>query len=307
MFKNILLPLILLAFSWLTNAQDFKATPIVIDSDIHGDLYLSNPKSDLLSIVIAGSGPTDRNGNQPPMLTTNAYKLLAEGLAKKKINTFTFDKRMLAQIKKQDVKEENMRFQDLSIDLDLIINHFKKSYSKIVLIGHSEGALVATMNSNNPSVQKVILLAGQGETIDHIISDQITKSAPFLSKKADEILKELKQGKQVEDVIPLLQSFFRPSVQPYLISWIQVDPIREVQKTDKSLLIVQGTKDLQVDLKQGEKLHQAKPAAKLITLDGMNHVLKKVTTDAENQASYAKSHYPLHPELVSILANFITE
>lgn len=305
MFKNFIIPLVLLAFSWFAKAQDYTIESTVIDSELYGNLYVANPKSDVLCIVIAGSGPTDRNGNQPPLLMSNAYKLLAEGLAQKQINTFTFDKRMIAQMKKQNVKEENMRFEDLSTDLDFVLNHFKKSYSNIVLIGHSEGALVATMNSNNASVQKIILLAGQGETIDHILREQIATSAPFLSQKADDILQALKQGKQVEHVIPMLQSVFRPSVQPYLISWIQVDPIREIQKTEKPILIVQGNKDLQVDLKQGEKLHQARPSAKLVTLDGMNHVLKKVATEAENRASYAKSTYPLHPELVPILVDFI--
>ena len=286
-------------------SQNFKKEIIDIDSDIQGDLYIGDAKNKSVSIFIAGSGPTDRNGNALPIMTTNAYKLLAEGLSQNKQNIFTYDKRAVALSKKKDAPENEGIFEDNVNDLNLIINTLKKRFSSITLIGHSEGALVALLAANDPSVTKYISISGPGETIDKTLSKQIAKNAPFLQKQSDEILSELKKGNTVDNVIPMLQSLFRPSVQPYLISWIKFDPAIEIKKLNKPILIIQGDKDLQVDLEQGKLLHQANPKSTIVTLAGMNHVFKDIEKDEDNMKSYNNGTLPIHTELVPTILNFI--
>lgn len=286
-------------------SQNFTKEIIDIDSEIQGDLYIGDAQNKTVSIFIAGSGPTDRNGNTIPMLTTNAYKFLAEGLAQNGQNIFTYDKRVIAQIKNNNADESKALFEDNVDDLNLIINTLKKRFSSITLIGHSEGALVALLAANDPSVTKYISISGPGETIDKTLSKQIAQNAPFLKKQTDDILSELKKGNTVDNVIPMLQSLFRPSVQPYLISWIKFDPTIEIQKLNKPILIIQGDKDIQVDLEQGKLLHQANPKSTLVTLSGMNHVFKNIEKDEDNMKSYNNGSLPLHTELVPTILNFI--
>lgn len=296
---------ILILSTVLGYSQDFKKEIIDIDSEIQGDLYIGDSKNNSVSIFIAGSGPTDRNGNSLPMMTTNAYKLVAEGLAQNKQNIFTYDKRAVALSKKKGAPESEGVFEDNVNDLNLVINTLKKRFTSITLIGHSEGALVALLAANTPEVTKYISISGPGETIDKTLSKQIAKNAPFLQKQSDEILSELKKGNTVDNVIPMLQSLFRPSVQPYLISWIKFDPAIEIKKLNKPILIIQGDKDIQVDLEQGKLLHQANPKSTIVTLTGMNHVFKNIEKDEDNIKSYQNGSLPIHPELVTTIINFL--
>ncbi|MDR0195133.1 MAG: lysophospholipase [Myroides sp.] len=290
----------------LTTSLGFSQTTIQIDSEIDGDLYLANKDSKQLAIIIAGSGPTNKNGNNPAGVKANSYKYLAEGLKENGINTFTYNKRMFAQMKNQTAKEEDGRFEDNVKDLNLVIDYFKKDYPNIILIGHSEGALVATLASqNNTAVSKLVSLQGPGESIDKTLYKQLTAQTPFFAKSVEDIHNKLRNGEQVTDVPPMLMSLYRPSVQPYLISWIKYDPTVEIQKVKQPILILQGDKDLQVKTDQGDNLKKAMPTATLVTLKGMNHVLKTVVKDDENLALYSKPEVPLHTELIPTIVNFI--
>lgn len=292
----------------LTTSLAFSQTTIQIDSEIDGDLYLANKDNKQLAIIIAGSGPTNKNGNNPGGVKANSYKYLAEGLKENGINTFTYNKRMFAQMKNQTAKEEDGRFEDNVKDLNLVIDYFKKDYPNITLIGHSEGALVATLASqNNTAVSKLISLQGPGETIDKTLYKQLIAQAPFFAKSVEDIHSKLRKGEQVTDVPPMLMSLYRPSVQPYLISWIKYDPTVEIQKVKQPILILQGDKDLQVQTDQGDNLKKAMPTAILVTLKGMNHVLKTVVKEDENLALYSKPDIPLYLELVPTIVNFITK
>lgn len=290
----------------LTTSLGFSQTAVQIDSEIDGDLYLANKDSRQLAIIIAGSGPTDKNGNSIAGVKANSYKYLAEGLKENGVNTFTYNKRMFAQMKNQTMNEAEVTFEDNVKDLNIVIDYFKKEYPSIILIGHSEGALVATLASqDNTAVSKLISLQGPGESIDKTLYKQLTIQAPFFAKSIEEIHNKLRKGEQVTDIPPMLMSLYRPSVQPYLISWMKYDPTIEIQKVKQPILILQGDKDLQVKADQGGNLKQAMPTATLITLKGMNHVLKTVGEDDENLALYSKPDVPLHAELVPSIINFI--
>jgi len=77
------------------------------------------------------------------------------------------------------------------------------------------------------------------------------------------IMEELKKGRAVEEVRPELMSLFRPSVQPYMISWFKYDPAAEIANLEVPVLILQGTTDLQVPVEDAQLLAKAKPDAKL--------------------------------------------
>lgn len=297
-------------FFLLTAALGFAQSPsikeIAIEPQLLGDLYTTASSSDNLAIIVPGSGPTNRNGNSYMGLKGDSYKQLAFALASKSIDVFTYDKRIIAQLKANQVKEEEMRFDDGITDLILIVNYFATQYPNITLIGHSEGALIANLVANtNSKVTKYIALQGPGESADKIIYEQVTKQFPALGEQVNTINQTLKKGVLVEKVPSFLQALYRPSLQPYLISWMKYDPSLEIQKTKQPTLLVDGDKDLQVSIKQGDLLQQANPKAKRITLQNMNHVLKQIDKEEDNLKSYGDPSFPLHPALVSTLSTFI--
>ena len=285
--------------------KNYDSLQVSIDPEVQGTLL--SPKGENqppLAILIAGSGPTDRDGNQA-QLKNNSLKYLAEGLAQKGIATFRYDKRVIAQINKATVQEEKMTFEDEVNDALLVVNHFKDKYKKIILIGHSEGALVGLLVAQKVVVSKFVSISGAGNSSATLIEEQIGKNAPQLKEESQKIINQLRKGELVENISPYLAPVFRKSVQPYLISWFKYEPAKEIAKLQIPILIVQGTNDLQVEDKEAQLLKEAQPKAQLLLIEGMNHVLKKVKTLEENQQSYLNPDLPIPEELVEGIASFI--
>lgn len=285
--------------------KNYDSLQVSIDPEVQGTLL--SPKGENqppLAILIAGSGPTDRDGNQA-QFKNNSLKYLAEGLAQKGIATFRYDKRVIAQINKATVQEEKMTFEDEVNDALLVVNHFKDKYRKIILIGHSEGALVGLLVAQKVVVSKFVSISGAGNSSATLIEEQIGKNAPQLKEESQKIINQLRKGELVENISPYLAPVFRKSVQPYLISWFKYEPAKEIAKLQIPILIVQGTNDLQVEDKEAQLLKEAQPKAQLLFIEGMNHVLKKVKTLEENQLSYLNPDLPISGELVEGIASFI--
>ncbi len=286
----------------------FKTEEININPLINGSLFSplhSNNKTNLV-ILIAGSGPTDRNGNQSGM-TNNSLKLLAEALAQNGISVFSYDKRIIAQIKAKTVNEKELSFDDFIKDAKDVIQFFKnqKRYNKITIAGHSEGSLIGMVAALDEA-DAFISIAGAGRPIDFVLVDQIEKQAPFLKEEVKQDLALLKEGKTFELKNQLLASLFRESVQPYMISWIKHVPQDEIRKLRIPVLILNGTKDLQVTTSEAQLLKSAKPNASLVIIDNMNHIFKEIKgDDIENKNSYSNPELPIMLELVASISGFI--
>ena len=285
--------------------KNYDSLQVSIDPEVQGTLL--SPKGENqppLAILIAGSGPTDRDGNQA-LFKNNSLKYLAEGLAQKGIATFRYDKRVIAQINKATVQEEKMTFEDEVNDALLVVNHFKDKYKKIILIGHYEGSLIGLLVAQKVVVSKFVSISGAGNSSATLIEEQIGKNAPQLKEESQKIISQLRKGELVENISLYLAPVFRKSVQPYLISWFKYEPTKEIAKLQIPILIVQGTNDLQVEDKEVQLLKEAQPKAQLLLIEGMNHVLKKVKTLEENQLSYLNPDLPISGELVEGIASFI--
>ena len=239
-------------------------------------------------------------------MQNNSLKYLAEAIAKDGNVAFSFDKRIIAQMKAGNLDEKSLRFDDLINDVKDIITYFKsqKKYNKIIIAGHSEGSLIG-MIAGKDNVDAYISIAGAGRSADLIIAEQIEKQAPFLKKETDENLKLLKEGKTFELKNQMLASIFRESVQPYMISWIKYNPQEEIKKLSIPILIINGTKDIQVPESDAKLLHEANPISELKIIDKMNHVLKEINEDAENIKSYSNPDLPIMEELSITIDSFI--
>ena len=300
---SILLSLI--CFGAFAQEKNYGTTLVSIDQEIQGTLLSPKKQNNTpLAILIAGSGPTDRDGTQAH-LKNNSLKYLAEGLAEKEITVFRYDKRIIAQMNKGTVQEDKVTFEDGVNDALLVVNYFKKKYKNIIIIGHSEGALIGILAAQKTPISKLISISGVGNNSATLIEEQIKKNAPQLKEEAQRVLNLLKKGEQVENVSPYLAPVFRKSVQPYLISWFKYDPTKEIAKMKIPVFIIQGTNDLQVEKKEAQLLKEAQPKAQLLFVEGMNHILKEVKTIEENQQSYLNPDLPTSPKLIEAIAQFI--
>ncbi len=262
-----------------------------------------------VAIIIAGSGATTKDGNTV-LGDNNSLKMLAEDLAAQGIATIRYDKRGVGDNIGLVTKEEDLTFNDYSKDAESIVKAINADarFSTVHIIGHSEGSLVGMNASTATKVDSIISIAGAGRPIEEVLIEQLTAQLPEdLLKKSKEILTSLKKGELVADVPESLYSLFRPSVQPYMISWLQYDPAEVLKKLDVPTLIVQGKNDLQVQVTDSQRLSTAKPTAKIVYFDKMNHVLKDSPTDqAGNVATYADPSLPLAEGLVDSITTFIS-
>ena len=288
-------------------ANDYKILSFD-NHPIHGTLVNSNELSPFLAIIIAGSGPTDRDGNNSSM-KSNYLKMLAEELNKNGISSFRYDKRGVSK-SLGDIKSPNeIQFLDYVNDAKSIINHFKdtKKYKKIVIIGHSEGSLIGMLASKSIA-DGFISIAGAGVDYLTLIQRQLSNRAPYIKSMSDPIIEQLKKNKLVDSVPPMLNNLFGTNLQRFLIDASSFDPAAEISKLLIPILIIQGTNDIQVEAKDAKILHTASSKSKLKIIQGMNHVFRQASENfILNLQTYANPDLPIDENLPVIISEFIFE
>lgn len=296
------------AIASFSQESKFSTEEINVNPIIPGTLYTPekvSKKTDLV-IVIAGSGPTDRNGNQPGA-SSNCLKFLAEGLAKNNYAVYNYDKRPVVEMRSGKIDESKLSFDMLIQDVKDIVSYFKakKQFNKIIIAGHSEGSLIG-MNAAIENTDGFISLAGAGRPIDEVLVEQIGNRAPMLKEETAKGLELLKKGQTFEAKNPMLAGLFRTSVQPYMISWLKHNPQEEIKKLQIPILIINGTKDIQVSIQDAELLHKANPKSELVLIENMNHIFKEIKGDeTENMGSYANPNLPVMPQLIEKISTFL--
>jgi len=308
MKKRIIL-LTLALFASVANSEEivFKTST----GQLHGTLETpesSGPHS--LVLIISGSGPTDRDGNVLGLQgKNNSLKYLAEALSRKGVSSLRFDKRGIGKSASSALREEDLRFETYIDDVTGWMNYLKNmgQHSKYIILGHSEGSLIGMMAAQRGNVDGFISISGAGKPAPDIIIEQTRKQLPpDLMKETERIITELKAGRTVEKPPTALNALFRESMQPYLISWIKYNPAKEIAKLDIPLLIIQGTTDIQTSVDDATLLSDASKRAKLILIEGMNHVLKRVPNEVQKQlASYVDPSLPVSEDLVTVILEFI--
>ena len=260
-----------------------------------------------VALLISGSGPTDRDCNNPVM-KNDAFKKLAHELAGKNIASVRYDKRGIAESKTAGKSEADLRFDDYVNDAKGWIQLLKhdKRFSKIIVIGHSEGSLVGMIVATN--ADKFISIAGAGQSADKILKVQLSSQPKQVQDLTFPIIDSLTMGRTVANINPMLNSLFRPSVQPYMISWFKYDPQIEIEKLLIPVLIVQGTNDFQVSVEDATRLNKANPKSQLVLIEKMNHIFRIVDGDkAANIKTYSDATLPIADELVKSITNFVTK
>lgn len=286
-------------------------TPVleVPDGHLHGSLLL--PKSDRplpVALLIAGSGPTDRNGNNP-MGHNDSLKRLAQSLAKQGIASLRYDKRGVGESLALAPDERDLSVEAYVADAAAWIEKLQGDprFSSVILIGHSEGALIASLAAARQPVAALITLAGSGRPIDDVLREQLQgRLPPALLASSHYLIDELRAGRTHQPVPEALEVLFRPSVQPYLISLFRQDPAQAFAQADAPALIIQGTHDMQVGIEDARALQRSRPDAELALISGMNHVLRIVPAQPQQQlASYNEPDRPIAQALTERIMKFL--
>ncbi|GAC1413298.1 MAG: alpha/beta hydrolase [Gemmatimonadaceae bacterium] len=267
-----------------------------------------------VALIVAGSGPTDRNGNSAGLLraqnNSNLYAILAWQLANAGIASVRYDKRVLG---------DNLQKIDLprvSID-DFIADAIAgarrlfadRRFSYVVLIGHSEGAelVLQAVNRGAPAAG-IVMMSGAGRPILPVLREQIAKQLPPAEiAKWDSASARYLRGEDPGDVHPGLKALLQPTNRKFMQSWVKYDPALEIAKVKVPVLIVQGGRDIQISEGDARALKAAQPAATLVVIPAANHVFRAAASDDRvGQAKlYTDPTIPIVPELTPAIAEWI--
>lgn len=285
-----------------------EVTQDVVGTTLVGSLLLADGASSPLLVIASGSGPTDRDGNTigPAGAKTDNLKLLAAALAKNGVSSLRFDKRLLPSAK-PPTGEHDLRFPMLADDIAAWVNRYVREsrFERVIVAGHSEGATLGALAAQRSEASAYISISGParraGEVLRHQLSGKLPKDLEGVNEK---ILTELESGQFVTEVPSALVALYRPSVQPYLMSWLSIDPIEEISKLKVPIAIVQGDTDVQVPVDDAIALRKASQDSSLCIIAGMNHVLKDAPS--EDTTSYFNPKYPINEKLVDFISDFAT-
>ena len=266
-----------------------------------------------VALIVAGSGPTDRNGNSTGPLraqnNSNLYAILAWQLADAGIASVRYDKRAIgANLQKLDLAQTSI--DDFVADVMAGARKLAtdRRFSKVVLIGHSEGAeLVLQAANRGAPAAGIVMLSGAGRPIMAVLHEQLSRQFP-----PEEVLKwdsasaRYLRGEAAGDVHPALKSLVQPANRRFMQSWAKYDPAAEIARAHLPVLIIQGGHDLQISEVDARALQSAQPAAKLVIIPAANHVFRAATDDRMSQARlYTDPTIPIVPELTPAIADWI--
>jgi len=300
-------------------ARSFAAEPatdaydlVTTTGTIYGTLQLPAGASGPLpvALIVAGSGPTDRDGNSPS-LALQIYRKLAAALAEHDIASVRYDKRGIAASRAAVAGESDLRFETYVDDATAYVEKLRadQRFDRVTVVGHSEGSLIGMIAAQRASASAFVSIAGAGFPAADVLVTQLTDrlaSRPDLLAAAKSIIAELAAGRTVpaNRVPPELAPLFHASVQPYLISWLAYDPRVEIAKLTCPVTIIQGSHDVQVGLDDAHALAAADPKATYVQIDELTHVLTDdpgTTLAQQLTGAYADASRPLDRKLVRTL------
>jgi pimeloyl-ACP methyl ester carboxylesterase len=267
-----------------------------------------------LVLIIPGSGPTDRDGNNPLGVKAAPYRLLAEGLAAQGVASVRIDKRGMFASGGAALDPNDVTVADYGADVHAWAATLKGRTAAgcVWVAGHSEGSLVALAAAQLPrDICGLVLISGAGRKLADVIRQQLSQApgaTPEILAPAMTALDRLEKGQRIDPMgmAPGLARLFAPQVQGFLIDQMSYDPPKLVARYAGPVLVIRGTTDLQITAEDAGLLAHARPGVAFRSIPGMNHVLKAAPPERPaNFATYADPSLPIAPEVVDAVADFV--
>ena len=317
--KRLVLSAVAMLFAICSVVAQEREVVIACDwGDISATLSAPAESSDVAVLIIAGSGPTDRNGNSGQGLNSYAYKMLADELVKGGVAVLRYDKRAIGRSTLNDPTIiPNLVFDDFVDDAVRCVDYLRgEGFKKVVVAGHSEGGEIALHLAlrEDVKVDGLVLLCCPGYSMDQILmaqlSAQLVPQYIGLMATATNIIKSIKRGDSVavESIPQELLSLFHPSVQPFLCSSMAFDPAELMSRVEQPTLIISGGRDIQVAKDNADRLMAVAKCGEHIHFDQMTHILKSADTNDRIQqlmGIYTNSKLPLTEGLSEAILGFV--
>ena len=299
-------------------AQEREVVVLCDWGNISATLNSPTAGSDIAVLIVAGSGPTDRNGNSGQGLNSYAYKMLSDELVKGGVAVMRYDKRAIGRSSLNDPTTiPNLVFGDFVDDAVRCVDYLRgEGFKKIVVAGHSEGGEIALHLAlrEDVEVNSLVLLCCPGYPMDQILSAQLSAQLVpqhlGLMVTATTLMKRIKAGEMVsaESIPQELLSLFHPSVQPFLCSSMAFDPAELMSRVEQPTLIISGGRDIQVTKENADRLMARAKRSEHIHFEQMTHILKSADTSDRIQqlmGVYTNANLPITEGVSKAIVEFV--
>lgn len=309
----------------------YKAEQVTIDGTypLKGTLTIPEGAAGKLPAVlfIVGSGPVDRDGYVKKLkLSFNTYTQLAESITKLGFVTLRFDKRGVGQ-SGGDYFKTGMwdRSDDVESCIKYLEQHPAVNPEKIILMGHSEGCMLASLANARHPIGGMILLGGAAETltqatdrqrkmaIDELMQAKGIKGAFYRLLKVDK-LAEKQNAKLMDKLMKSQAETIRVGFVKLNAKWLREhyshNVVDDLKKAECPVLAITGAKDSQADPERIKEVPNMLPGkGEYRIIEDMDHSLKefKGTVSIRNAIKQYKlsEKQPVHPELAKTILEWL--
>lgn len=264
--------------------------------DLRGEIVLP-PGAKHAVLLLPGSGPTDRNGSQPPYLQIDLLRELAKTLSQQGVASLRFDKRALASYASHwptdvDGIGEFFAYTNFVADAEAAFKHLLSRVGNDVsvgVLGHSEGGLIALSMANNVEADFIVAAATPGRSFLELVEWQLDKNLkpPVVTEESrNSLLAHNKRisayiianGKLPGDVPLQLTALYNPSVAKYWQQAFGLAGAELLKEVKAPVLVVQAQYDAQVDAELDFELMKAaaKESDTTILIPNASHNFKQV-------------------------------
>lgn len=262
-------------------------------------------------VLLAGSGPTDRDGNQIPYLRTDLLKQIAERLAQAGVATLRYDKRA-AQPYHEQIAALDLAAQQAFFGWDRFVGDARAALAwlrarpevdaaRAGFLGHSEGGLYALQAAADLGVQgsapaALVLVATCGRPLADVVHAQIEASlasqdealrTEIMGQLERAIAQVIAEGTVPENLFPGLEGLFPANAAPLLKIELATDPLALARRFEGPVLLLAGEKDVQVPADVHVPLLREVLAARprgscdTVVVPAASHNLKRVETQKD--------------------------
>jgi pimeloyl-ACP methyl ester carboxylesterase len=283
-------------------------------------------------LLLPGSGPTDRDGNQPPLYQTDLLKEIAERLASEGVASLRFDKRAVPAYEEawpRGTPEELGAFfsyenfiADALAAYRTLAAREEIDPGRVAILGHSVGGLYALQVAHDlaradDTPAGLVLLATPARTFDVLIREQITyqmqrggateEALGELMAVVDAALAAVREDTPLPEDLPLpLRPLFNPTTVPLLRSYMTTDPLALARALPCPVLVIQGESDVQISSERDTPLlrnaleSRPRGATRVATLPLVSHNLKTVEEESDLGMSG-----PVDPRVMTALMQWV--
>ncbi len=283
---------------------------------LEGTLTIPHNSSGPAALLISGSGPIDRNSNSPH-LAINIMGEIATHLAASGIASLRYDKRGVGNSGGDYLATGfHDNIADAQAALDALRSRPEIDPGQIFVIGHSEGAIIASELARDSKLAGVALLAGTAQSGRDLLTWQTAQIASTLPKPVQYLTKlvgrdmERIQSKRLARIERSHQDAVRIRFAKLNAKWLReflaYEPSNALRRAQAPILAITGSKDLQVDPADINIIEQAAPTPFTgHIVNDLTHLLREETAPASLRTYKNQTRRPIDQGVAALITEWM--